>query len=178
MPDEGGRWWGRVALTKQASLPWALIAVLRLLPVFAMAYVGTFSRYLADDYCTAGVLRSNGFWNGLGSWYVGGSGRFSYIFLMQLLPLPGPGVAPFAAALLLLLWAIGILLLLRNLSRRSGVSASWTMVAALAATLLLATALGAPDRYQSFYWQTGLVTYGAPLVLLTSGRLGLLVTES
>lgn len=167
MRDEGGRWWGRAALTRQPSFPWALIAAFCLVPLLGMAYVGTFSRYLADDYCTAGVLRSNGFWDGLAAWYVGWSGRFSYIFLMQVLHLFGPGVTSLATALLLLLWIAGILLLLRNLLQKSGIAVSWTAIAALGATLLLATAVGAPDRYQSFYWQTGLVTYVAPLVLLT-----------
>ena len=148
-------------------MPWALIAALCLVPLLGMAYVGTFSRYLADDYCTAGVMRSNGFWNGLAAWYVGWSGRFSYIFLMQLLHQFGPVITPWGTILLLLLWMTGLLMLLRQLFQEWTPSVSWTVTAGLAASLLLATVLGAPDRYQSFYWQTGLVTYVAPLVLLT-----------
>jgi hypothetical protein len=167
MPDERSRWWGRWALTRRANLPWGAIAALCLLPLLGMVYVGTFSRYLADDYCTAGVLRSNGFWNGLGYWYLGWTGRFSYITLVQILQLFGPGVAPFATILLLVLWALAMFLLLRNLSRRSGVHASWSTVAALAAALLLSMVLATPDRYQSLYWLTGIATKTAPLVLLT-----------
>jgi hypothetical protein len=132
-----------------------------------MAYVGTYSRYLADDYCTAGILRTAGFWGGLLNWYMTWSGRFSFYFFIQLAQLFGPGLTRFATALGLGLWFLTAYLFFASLSRRMGLGITKLSAATLAAVLVMATALGAPDRYQSFYWLTGLATYVAPLALLT-----------
>jgi hypothetical protein len=132
-----------------------------------MAYVGTYSRYLADDYCTAGILRSAGFWEGLLYWYQTWSGRISFFFLIQMVQLLGPGVTPYATGIALGLWFLTAYLLLAHLSRVIGLGITKVLAATVAAVLVMATALGAPDRYQSFYWLTGLATYVAPLVLMT-----------
>jgi len=55
-----------------------------------VAYLGTFSRYYADDYCLSGGLLSGGFWSSQVSLYTSWSPRFSGTFLLNLSE-PWPG---------------------------------------------------------------------------------------
>src|ERR1700730_16738938 len=51
---------------------WAALA----LPLLGYAAIGSFARYVADDYCWAGLLRTEGFFQAQGDWYTGYSPPF------------------------------------------------------------------------------------------------------
>jgi Family of unknown function (DUF6056) len=135
-------------------------AGLLLAPLAGYAYLGTFSRYAADDYCTAGQVVANGLLGMEAEQYLGWSGRFSFLFAVGALESVGDWVVPLlpAVALLALVavttWTVAQL--------RLSVRRSHQLL--LAALLVTATLGSTPDLGQSLFWQTGMLTYLAPLI--------------
>ena len=140
--------------------------VLMVVPLLGHAYIGTLSRYLADDYCTTGTLRELGFFGSQLRWYLTWSGRFSFTFMVNLIEVIGPWIVPFLTALVLLIWLAGLTQLIRRLPGPLGGSGARRSAMLLGMVVLLGTLDGTPDVYQSLYWMTGMVTYSLPLVLV------------
>ena len=137
------------------------LAVMLGLPLAVYAFIGTYSRYTADDFCWAGVLRTEGFFNAQTYWYVGFSPRYAFTFLVSLAELPGPATVPLSPAAAIIV-ALGVA---TWTFRQFGVGGMHAFLLAEVATL--ATLQTAPDLSQSLYWQTGMLTYILPLVLAT-----------
>jgi hypothetical protein len=154
----GDRWLRRVPLAVGAAMA---------LPLAVCAWIGSFSRYTADDFCWAGVLRTEGFFNAQVSWYTAYSPRYAFTFLVNLVELAGPAIVPALPALAIVVWVAILTWSLRQFDiqlARLPRTASAFVLAELAA---LATLQTAPDLPQSLYWQTGMLTYLLPLVLAT-----------
>jgi uncharacterized protein DUF6056 len=139
-------------------LNWFISAALGL-PLLVYAWIGAYSRYTADDFCWAGILRTEGFTNAQVHWYTQYSPRFAFTFLVNLTELIGPSVVPVLPAMAIVLW-LGTLTW--TLSRFGLGRLRAFLLAEVAA---LATLQTAPDLPQSLYWQTGLLTYLLPLIL-------------
>lgn len=136
--------------------------------LLARAYVGLFSRYWYDDFNTAAVLRERGLLGSQLYWYTNWSGRFSFHFAVNLAESAGPWVVrllPLAALsvwVAVTAWAAYHAASLLGLTRRA-------CVAFLSALLLVyATVESTSDVVQSLYWQTGMLTYLAPLIFFTA----------
>jgi hypothetical protein len=137
-------------------------ALLAITPLVAHAYLGTFSRYLADDFCTASSLRRLGFLASQSYWYETWSGRYSFTFVVSLTQAIGPRLTPLLTTAALLAWMAGGVCLARRLFpdwNRAG----WIAGLALAGIQVFTTLEGSPSVYQSLYWQTGMITYVLPL---------------
>ena len=50
-------------------------------PLLVLMYLGSFSRFLADDYCTNATLVGRGFLGSQAYWYLSWSGRYSFTSL-------------------------------------------------------------------------------------------------
>jgi hypothetical protein len=145
-----------------------LLAILLLLfPLGTYAYIGQFSRYLADDYCTASTLRHLGFFGSQIDWYNNWSGRFSFTFLINATQAIGAGITPLLPLLLLIIWLIVLTLTINRVFRLMGrqIPLFWSLL--IGEFIIYATLSSTPDIYQSLYWQTGAVTYTFPLILFT-----------
>ena len=94
------------------------------------AWRGVYARYIADDYCTAAILASRGFWSSQGYWYRAWSGRFAFTFAIGIAEQFGP-----RAAMILPLLAISACTAI------AARSAKW----AAALAIVYATIDGAPD---------------------------------
>ena len=70
------------------------------------AYIGFFTRYMADDYCSAAVAHASGLMGLQKHFYLGWSGRFSFNFAIGVLALLGFRVVPFLPAV-----ALGLMLI-------------------------------------------------------------------
>jgi hypothetical protein len=145
--------------------------------LLAHAYVGLFSRYWYDDFNTAAVLRNHGFLGSQRYWYMNWSGRFSFHLAVNLAELVGPWVVsllPLAALsvwVALTAWAAYQAASLLGMVRRA-------QVALLSALLVVyATVESTADIAQSLYWQTGMLTYLAPLIFFTANA-GLVVSSA
>ena len=137
-------------------------------PLIAHTYFGLFSRYLADDFCTAGQYKSQGFITSMEFWRLTWSGRYSFYFLMNVSHLIGLWITPFLTGIAIGIWLLTLYILFRQLAQIIPIPNSFLPTLLLAGIALFSTLDGAPDIYQSLYWQTGLVTYVVPLLILTS----------
>ncbi len=131
------------------------------LPLAVYAAVGSFARYTADDYCWAGVLRTEGFFGAQVQWYTVYSPRYAFTFIVNVVELAGPAIVPALPIVAILVWLATLIWTFRQFGLGS-------MPALLLAELAaLATLQTAPDLPQSLYWQTGMLTYLLPLILAT-----------
>jgi hypothetical protein len=149
---------------------WAGIALgaSMMIPLGVHAYLGGFARYIADDFCTLGTLRRLGFFGSQVNWYENWSGRFSFTFIVNLTQLAGPKLTPILPALTLALWFLAVIFLILRWQRWLRMSRSIILAFALSGLVIFATLEGSPNVYQSLYWQTGMLTYTLPLILLTA----------
>lgn len=139
-------------------------------PIFAFAiallvfaYLGTFSRYQADDYCIAAYVRLMGFWKTQTHMYTNWANSFTTNFLLSTIVLVGPRILPVLPALVLLLWVFTIYWFISNALP----SLVHGIAILLAEMLVFFVILEAPDRYQILYWLSGMIPYLLSLVLLT-----------
>jgi hypothetical protein len=131
------------------------------LPLAAFGLVGSYSRYAADDFCWAGVLRTEGFANAQAYWYIGFSPRYAFTFFVNLTELIGPAIVPVLPVTAIL---VALAILTWTLSQFGMPTVRAVLLAEVG---VLATLQTAPDLPQSLYWQTGMLTYVLPLILAT-----------
>jgi hypothetical protein len=142
-----------------------LIAAFSGFTLVIYAYLGTFSRHLADDYCAIDFLLTD-FPTALWINYMNVSDRFSNFMLITLSEAIGPWTVSVLPALMLTLWVIGIAWLMFESSRFSG--QAWDKLLILTLTFLLAflALLQAPNRFQILYWRSSMSAHFAPLVFM------------
>ena len=143
-----------------------LLAGSFILALIAYAYLGSFSRYMADDYTIATTARAHGLFGAQVFWYRAWTGRFSFTFVASLLGLIGPATTRFLPALLLTAWIATTAWAISQVHSLS-VRTSWTKAVLFAGLIIFATLETAPNLVQSLYWQSGALTYIPPLVLLS-----------
>jgi hypothetical protein len=145
-------------------------------PLIAHTYFGLFSRYLADDFCTSGQYKSQGFITSLQFWRLTWSGRYSFYFLMNVSHFIGQWITPYLTGIAIAIWLLTLYILFRQIAQIIHIPNSFLPLLLLASIVLFSTLDGTPDIYQSLYWQTGLVTYVVPLLFLT-GYCGLILNN-
>src|SRR2546423_928543 len=116
----------------------SLLAASFVLALVGFGYLGSFSRYMADDYSAPQMIRRHGFLGAQISSYLGWTGRFSFTFVADLFALIGPATPPYVPGLLLTLWFAGALWAIYQLHSISGRS-SWPTVVLFAGFLIFAT---------------------------------------
>jgi hypothetical protein len=136
------------------------------------AYLGFFSRYVADDYCFAGVLRLHGFWRDQAAWYTGWTGRFSIIFAMAVAESVGVRTVTLLPALALASWLAVLIWLLWQLALLAELSSPISLAVGLGIIVLAGTLFVTPNVFQSLYWQSNMFAYTAPLIAFL-GALGM-----
>lgn len=161
---------------KLTIIKWLILIALTI-PILATAWLGFQTRYHADDFCMAGLVIRNGFWQAANFWYQTWTGRYSYIFFTQLFGLGGSQLARVFPSLLLLLWFTLLSWFFYNLMRlitsedqryKAPHPFQGKLVSALtlsASTLYLILHL-IPNLFQSVLWQNGSINYTLPLIFL------------
>ena len=129
------------------------------------AYLGTFSRHLADDYCAIDFLLTD-FPTALWINYMNVSDRFSNFMLITLSEAIGSWTVSVLPAMMLALWIIGIAWLLFESSRFSGQPWNKLLIVTLTFLLVFLALLQAPNRFQILYWRSSMAAHFAPLVFM------------
>lgn len=142
-------------------------ALLLLVGLACLAYLGTFSRFIADDFCMAGDAIHLGLVEMLAKWYSSWTGRFMFILGTGLFGLAGPRFAGVLVILTIAFWCLGLAWAFLPLVRNAGWPNSRWLAFCAAALSLLVLFSSTPNLFQSVYWQDGLVNYSLPLVGLT-----------
>ena len=143
----------------------AVITILSLLlPTFIYGYLGYFSRYEADDFCTAGVLREKGFWPAQAHWYQSWTGRFSFTFLVTLSEIFGISLTPFLPILLIALWLATTTWAFYLLGKHLRWQFPLLLALVFASAFIFLVLFSIPNAPQILFWQTGSLTYLVPII--------------
>jgi hypothetical protein len=137
-------------------------------------YLGTFSRFYADDFCMSGYVVRLGFWQAQWFQYVTWSNRFTGMFLLSLSDLLGKSFIKWWTSLTIILWVIGLTWATLKISKLFHIQMPKWMAILITEWIILFSILLAPQVYQSLFWRIGLITYTVPLVLLSS-LIGILI---
>jgi hypothetical protein len=160
-------------LTRQnrwARLLFYLVLLAMLASLALYAYLGRFTRYMADDYCSAAALKINGFWGAQSYWWRNWSGRYSFSFVVSLAELLGIKVVPVLPGLAIVFWLFSIVWGILPLLKQIKVSQAAAGALFLASVALWSTYRAVYDYPQIVFWQTGILTYPISIIL---GFLGL-----
>ena len=144
-------WFGVVAMT-------AALAV--------YAYLGFFSRYMADDYCLLVDLKFGDILTNSVNKYFFKSNRFSNLFVLGFWEL-FPQNTSFVPALHVILWVFGLYWLLSELSKVFNLKLNLPVVLLAAEMLALFSFFTTPNVFQILYWRPGQVSYLTPVVFFT-----------
>lgn len=156
------------SLTKYHLFAGALIVAL-IIPLILYGYIGLFTRYVADDYETAGALARSGFWGAQHYWYQTWSGRISYFALVTVIEMLGIQVVPYLTSICLVLWMIGLYWVLRQMASIAKIKYP-VITSCLGVCLILFVTLRSLNQiHQILFWQTGLLTYATYLIFFTFG---------
>ncbi len=131
---------------------------------FVLAYVGSFSRYTADDFCTAGKLNQLGFWPAQRFWYTQWSGRYAFTFIISLFEQAGDWFSAWSPLLGILLFLLSSYLFVNSLLNHLYFKSGHRYALFFASLLVFLTLFSTPDLAQSLLWMTGMVTYLLPIV--------------
>lgn len=145
--------------------PLFVISLFSLAPLAAYAYVGSFSRFVADDFSSASLVVTKGVWGATWDWYVNWSGRFTASFFDSLAGFLGPSWQGFAAGsaiflILLGMTDLGVRYLHGDRDRRK-----YTALF-ISSLILISTFFIAPDLPQALYWGQGMRSLIFPLIPL------------
>lgn len=131
-----------------------------------MAYLGLYNRYWSDDWCYNVDFKNLGIGGALNTYFLPGddplrgfgysTNRYSLTLLAGLLYLTGISGAKITATLVIVSWLVGLLVLLSNLSKISGVRSNKTLLILGATILLYYTLYISPQRFQILYWIAGI----------------------
>ena len=129
------------------------------------AYIGTFTRYWADDFCFTQTLKaSNNLFGATLDLYNNWSNRYTTMLLVGVSEWFGPKAISFLPAAMITLWVTSLTSLINQIKAALKLPRHWLSSLLIASVLAFLTIHQAPDRYQAVYWRSGMVTYFAPLV--------------
>lgn len=131
------------------------------------AYLGVFSRYIADDYCHSGLIKTNGFFGAVQAQYLTISNRYMILVIPYLTDLFGPRGQSLLPALMIVLWLIALVWLLAEVCKLLSLHWNKLIIFTLSGLLVFFVVLQAPARYQSIYWEASAVVHFIPFVLIT-----------
>ena len=132
-------------------------------------YLGTFNRFVVDDYCWPGFIRDSGFLRYQWEAYIGSFGRYSSTFLISIFALADQPTAPVISCLVLIAWLAALTWCGYELSRIACFEHPFLIGLVGAQIVTLAVIFSVPDNLQPLVWQVGALTYAPPLVLIPAG---------
>ncbi len=142
-----------IAFTLIVSIAALLVAI------YVIAYLGSFSRYIADDYCSAGEFKTLGYLGSIANRYITWDGRYSFssiIYFFDSLGIKFPSILPAISITLLL--ASAYYFFSQVLKAFSG-KVNRLTVLLIASIFIFAIQYTTPQIPEVFYWMTGIATY-------------------
>ena len=132
----------------------------------ANAFLGSYSRFIADDYCSSVIGNSHGIIGGMFYLYMTWTGRFSANFLDSMMGPMGVRATPFIPAVVLIIWLVLLVYVLYSimLSNENRLGLALLSASVFLSTTLIVT----PDVVQSLYWEQGMHSVIPPLIIATA----------
>ncbi|MGE5375071.1 MAG: DUF6056 family protein [Bacteroidota bacterium] len=144
------------------------LTFLSLSGVTLYAYLGSFTRMLADDFCSIYFADRLGLFRSVWYWYRNWSGRYTafaadWLVLKAIL---GPYRLHYIIPVTILFWLIFVTFAI-HLSLEKKHPSAYLHAAALGSVFLFLVLVLTPDIPQSLYWWNGMRSYALPLVLFS-----------
>lgn len=149
---------------------WAFLSVF--FPSIAIlgvhAYLGSFNRFIADDFCSAYFADRLGFFRSVWFWYLTWFGTYSAGAADSVLPLIGIKGISYTVLGILVIWSVVVIWAIAVLwPKDSSRSAKYLAASSLGVALVSVALLISPNVPQSLYWWGGMRAYIPPLLLAT-----------
>jgi Family of unknown function (DUF6056) len=154
----------------QKTLPYLVIFLASSIALGLYGYLGSFTRFTADDYCSFTYANEMGLFKSILYWYRTWSGRYSAFGMdwLVLTKLFGRYSIQLVPPVTLLTWfvfaAATIYSYLKSLAPEKNDLFPAMVLAASSIYIILASS---PNVPQSLYWWNGMRSYTLPLVILT-----------
>lgn len=137
----------------------------------AIAYLGTFTRYMSDDYCEAVATRASSPLGAVITRYEAGdwraANRYSNLLFVGVMEsMLGWRNIEIVPAVMVILWGLGLVALVRQARKLAGIEWHILMDVFVGSLLAFISILEAPNRYQILYWRSSMATHFAPMVFL------------
>jgi hypothetical protein len=145
----------------------AAIAALALIPLAAHAWMGSYSRFVSDDFSSAALAARLGVWGAAVDWYVNWTGRFSANIVDSLTGALGQKALGWQVLIVLLLWLAALTLVFSRLIPHGKPCVEWPASIFMASVLLTVAFQVTPDLPQSLYWAQGMHSLVLPMTLGT-----------
>ena len=136
-------------------------------PLAVYAYMGLFSRYIADDYCHSALVQNNTLSAAIQQHYLAFSNRYMILIVPFITDLFGVRGQSYLPGTMIVLWVLALYWLFSEVSLATKFNWSKIFRFVLAAMLAFFTILQAPNHYQSIYWEASSINRFVPLVLTT-----------
>ena len=139
-----------------------------LIGVAMYAYLGIFSRYIADDYCEALRTTTTSPFQAVIDRYSAGAwraaNRYSNILFVGFSEGLGDGNYPITIASMVILWTIGLTWCVYEFRKFLKINWGFENDLFFGASLSFFSLLQAPNLFQTIYWRSSMMTHFAPLV--------------
>lgn len=144
-----------------------LSALAMFIAIGVYAYLGSFSRYLSDDYCEAVSTRHSIIGGVLeryedGSWRA--ANRYSNLLFVGFSELLGENSMPITTTTMIMLWSVGLCWSVYEFRKLFKFNWSFQTDCFLGLTLGFFILLQIPNLFQTIYWRSSMMTHFAPLV--------------
>lgn len=132
-------------------------------------YLGTFSRYLSDDYCEAVRVNKSSPVAAVIERYTAESWpratmRYSNLLFIGFSELIGNNNMPITIPAMVLLWVIGLIFSIHEIRKFLRMDWAFEVDLFLGSLLGFFSLLQAPNLFQTIYWRSAMMTHFAPLV--------------
>ena len=142
---------------------WAMI-LLASVPALLIAFLGTFSRIMGDDWCYFSTALHLGGRDYFGLWMGSWNGSFTYAILHDALAPLGPEyIPPMVPAIIFALWLIGLTWLILLVQRGSRLEAKRFLIALILALLTLAAFFRGVYDWEAIYWYAASTRHSLPI---------------
>lgn len=131
--------------------------------ILVHGYIGSYSRYIADDYCTSGKLATLGFWPAQSFWYNNWTGRFSFTFFVSIFELFDSNIVKYLPTIFIFMILISGYFLIYSIVKNIQINNRRIFSLLLTVGIIFTTFFTLPNIGQNLYWMTGAVTYLFPI---------------
>ncbi len=153
-------------VARVAGVGLVLGIILLSVPLAAHAYVGSFSRFMGDDYCDASTFRREGLVGAQKYFYNTWGAVPTTILLMAAVDPGGPALAPWLPGIALAVWVVTLAWAFAQFTRGLGIRHPGLLALGLAEAVVFATVEDAPNIVQSLYLRIPMLAYVCPVIAL------------
>src|SRR3569832_1604143 len=129
-----------------------LLLVFFSIPLVTHIYLGSYSRPVADDFCSVAVAHSQGIVRGALYWYMNWTGRYAANLLDTVLAYIGPGVIPYETGVVVIIGFATLAWTVYQLVRDDERYVRVLLSCVTAAVVLFTVFEVIPSIGQSLYW--------------------------